>query len=326
MMVRLICGLLLAGVAMVSPAAAKDCGPLKMLASTSLVVSGNQYTVPVIANGSSKQFLLDTGGIYTQISPGAVSALGLIPDWGATKLYDVSGHVSSSYVKVAALTMAGVTGKDVYLRVSPSNVLGDGILALDMLNHFDVEMDFAGQKLNYFLPDHCPGKVIYWPHGDVAQVSITLADQRWIKVPVKLDGQSFMAVIDTGASRTIISTDTARETFNITDHTPGAEPAGNVNGDPNLASYFYKFSSLTLDGVTVKNPRILIVPDRWSDIDTTTPHGIILLAKPKRLTLPEVTLGMDVLKYLHLYFAFQEHNLYITAAAPPSLGVTAAPQ
>ena len=62
------------------------------------------------------------------------------------------------------------------------------------------EMDFAGQKMNYFLPDHCFGKVVYWPHGDVAQISINLADQAWIKVPVTIDGKSFLAIIDTGAT------------------------------------------------------------------------------------------------------------------------------
>jgi hypothetical protein len=155
--------------------------------------------------------------------------------------------------------------------------------------------------LNYFLPDHCPGKVIYWPHNDAAQVPIVLADKRWIKVPVTLDGKSFLAVIDTGASATIITTNEAQESFGLTSASPGMEPAGNVNGDPNLASYYHTFSALTLDGITIKNPRMIVMPDKMTDEKAPRVRYFQsgnMLYSQKRREAPELTLGMDVLKYL----------------------------
>jgi predicted aspartyl protease len=328
---RLVFGLavLLGNLAAVSPATARVCSPLKVFATTNLVPGpANLELVPVTVNGSSKLFLLDTGGVFTQIAPGTVSTLHLKRETGAMPLYDASGNSSGEFVKVDALTLGGMTGNGVYLRVSPTNAFGegigalaDGILAPDVLNRFDVEVDFAGQKLNYFLPDHCYGKVIYWPHGDVAQVSIELADKRWIKVPVQLDSRPFLAIIDTGASRTTISSKTALETFGLTASSPDMAQAGNVNNDPNLASYLHTFSSLTLDGITVKNPRIIVMPDRMTGADATTHQGIYGgPPRSTRIAMPELILGMDVLKHLHLYFAFQEHNLYVTAAdvAPPT--------
>ncbi len=326
---RFICGLMLlhGTCAMNSPAIAKECGPLKMLASINLVPrSPNREMVPVIVNGSPRLFVLDTGGGVTQISPRVVQALALETQTGATPLFDLSGNVSIAFAKIGTFSFGGMTGNNTYIRVAPNNVV-DGIFGPDLLNRFDVEMDFASQQLKLFLPDHCPGKVVYWPHGDVAQIPIVLADKKSIRVPVKLDGQSLLATIDTGADRTTITANTALTSFGLAPDSPGMKPEGNVNGDRNLASYVHTFSSLALDGVTIQNPRIRVMPDRVTDAETdfAAPSflsGATNLLAPKLPKTPQLLLGMDVLKYLHLYFAFQEHNLY-ASAAEPSTGLAA---
>lgn len=324
---RLPCGiaLLLAGLLASSPAVANECSPLKMLASAKLVLQGKyRPLVPVTVNGAPKQFLVDTGGIYTTITPHEASALNLNVQYDATPLFNASGHSSEGYAKVDSFEIGGMTAKDVYLRILPSDIDADGSIGPDILKSNDVEMDFAGKKLNYFLSDHCPGKVIYWPHSDAAQIPIVLADKRWIKVPVTLDGKSFMAIIDTGASATAISTQTAQEAFGLTPSSPGMDPAGNVNGDKNLASYYHTFSALTLDGITIKNLRMVIMPDKMTDADKPRysyfQSGNRIYSQ-KRMEAPELILGMDVLKHLHLYFAFGEHNLYVTSAEVPSIDV-----
>ena len=305
MFYRLVCGALLACAVMASPLAARECGPLKMIASTDLIPFEALHLLPMTVNGQQMHFLLDSGGVYTQIGENAANRAGLSIQTGATEVVNAGGTKSARYAKVDSLSMGGITGKDVYLRISPSEVPGDGLMALDVLRQSDVEMDFANKKINYFLPDHCRGKVIYWPHGDVALVRISLWGDQWIKVPVTLDGKKFTAVIDTGASRTVMSRQTAKEYFNLTETSPGMEPNGNVNDDPRLPSHLYRFASLSLNGVTMKNPRIVIVPDKWNEMSS-------------RMELPEITLGMDLLKNLHLYFAFEERSLYITAAMPPA--------
>ena len=308
---------------LVPPAIAKECGPLKMLASIDVVPQlPNREMVPVMVSGSLRLFLLDTGGGLTQISPKVVQALALEVQTGATPLFDLSGNVSTAFAKVGTFSFGGMTGNNTYIRVAPNNVV-DGIIAPDLLNRFDVELDFSNQKLKLFLPDHCPGKVVYWPHGDVAQIPIVLADKKSIRVPVKLDGQSLLATIDTGADRTTITANTALKSFGLAPDSPGVKPEGIVNGDRNLASHVHTFSSLTLDGVTILNPRISIIPDRRTDAEADFaapyfPSGASNLLAPKLPKTPQLLLGMDVLKYLHLYFAFQEHNLYVSASDLPS--------
>lgn len=327
MISRLPCGIafLLTSLLANSPVVANECGSLKMLASAKLMLQGKyRPLVPVTVNGSPKQFLVDTGGIYTTITPREATALNLNIQYDATPLFNTSGRSSEGYAKVDSFELGGMTAKDVYLRVLPSDIDADGAIGPDVMKHNDVEMDFAGKKMNYFLPDHCPGKVIYWSHNDAAQIPIVLADKRWIKVPVTLDGKSFVAIIDTGATSTTISTETAQEAFGLTPGSPGVEPAGNVNGDPNLASYYHTFSALTLDGITIKNLRMVIMPDKMTDANKPRysfyQWGNRIYSQ-KRMEAPELVLGMDVLKHLHLYFAFDEHNLYVTSAEVPSIDV-----
>ena len=313
------------------PAIAKECGPLKMVASITLVPQApNREMVPVAINRSQRLFLLDTGGGYSQISPSTARALWLSKQTGASPLFDLSGNVSTDYVKIDKFAFGGIAVDDAYLRIAPNDVV-DGIIGPDLLNRFDVEMDFANQKLNYFLPDHCPGKVVYWPHGDVAQIPIELANKRSIKVPVKLDGQSLLATIDTGAERTTITWKTARDSFGLAADSPGMKRVGTVNGDPYMVSYQHTFSGLALEGVTIQNPRIQIIPDKVADAGVGSGMGpyasgaYLPVRKPPRS--PELLLGMDVLKHLHLYFAFREENLYVSAAEPPAaLAATATNQ
>lgn len=333
MITRTICGLavLLGFGAAVSSAAARECGPLKMLASVKLIPQpAYLQAVPVTINGMPKQLVLDTGGIFTQVNPDAARSLHLSAALGASPIFNASGTASGAFAKIDSFEFGGMTTKDVYLRISPSDLGADGLFSPDLMKQNDVEMDFAGGKMNYFLSDHCPGKVVYWPHGDVAQVSLVLADKRWIKVPVTLDGKPLLAVIDTGAASTMITTKTAQDAFGLTLNSPGMEPAGNVNGDPNLASYYHSFSGLTLDGITIKNPRILVMPDRVSETNAPKYRYYLsggALYSQKRIEMPDLILGMDVLKHLHLYFAFEEHNLYATIAEVPVLppGLTNAP-
>ncbi len=84
-----------------------------------------------------------------------------------------------------------------------------------------------------------------------------------IFVPVTLDGKQFMAMIDTGATRSNMSAKTAKYVFGgITPDGSGpTSPLGSIDGDPDHIAFMHAFSSLTFGGVTVNNPQIEIVPD-----------------------------------------------------------------
>jgi hypothetical protein len=64
----------------------------------------------------------------------------------------------------------------------------------------------------------------------------------------------------------------------------------------------HQFHTLTFGGVTVVNPLFVVKPGPMSVRSAGDPSP------------PDVTIGMNVLRNLHLYFAFGERMLYASAA------------
>ncbi len=167
-----------------------------------------------------------------------------------------------------------------------------------------VDLDFTAGRMNFFMPDHCPGKVIYWPVDTVAAVPITL-DATHIVVPVTVDGHAMRATIDTGASRTTMNLTYAQSFFGLSPGSPDmAEADFHPNGDKSLTVYRHTFSSLSFEGVTVKNPTMIIMPDRINSKQNITPTGSHISSRD--IALPQILIGLDILRKLHVYISYKE--------------------
>ena len=64
--------------------------------------------------------------------------------------------------------------------------------------------------------------------------------------------------------------------------------------------YDFPFGMLNFEGIAIRNPKIHLIPGQNFD-----PHG---------RDDTSVILGMSVLRQLHLYVAYDEQKLYLTAA------------
>jgi hypothetical protein len=81
---------------------------------------------------------------------------------------------------------------------------------------------------------------------------------------------------------------------------PNSPDMRNVGGEGDNAVYSHTFGALDLQGVSIQRPTIVIRPDRT---------GI-----PASGLRPELILGMTELSKLHLYVAYKEQKIYLTAA------------
>lgn len=326
---------------------AEDCSPLQLITSINMIPQDGRFLAPVTINNNQAKMLVDTGGGITSINSGATEALGLHPIDGARiQLLDGVGNVSKKYVGLDDFAIGGLRSNGIQLMVAPGSggdVENAGSLAADVLSLYDIELDFAAAKLNFFSKKHCPGKVIYWPHQGVAQVPITLQRPTGdnsrtgfvsyldrgahIWVPVLLDGKLFHAMLDTGSSRSTISAKTAKFILGVSEDSPGSTPLGSVDGDPNHIAFNHAFKTLTFDGVTVTNPNFVVTPDLIGDKDpNNTSRTDTRLKRIDDYISVDLTIGLNVLRKLHLYVAFGERNLYITpASAPQTAPVAAAP-
>jgi len=125
----------------------------------------------------------------------------------------------------------------------------------------------------------------------------------------------------------VISANTAKFVLGVASDSPGSTPLGSVDGDPKHVAFTHTFSTLTFDGVTVTNPHFAVTPDLIGDKDPNNSSRTD--TRTRRIDdyiSVDLTVGMEVLRKLHLYAAFGERNLYITpASAPVPAPATATP-
>ena len=262
---------------------------------------GNLITIPVLVNGEQKNFMVDTGGYATSISRDTATAMKLEAHALVfTRIQDAGGKEATQYVYADSFKLGGMEAKKFDLLVDQVKNPGiDGTLAPDLLRNFDVEFDFATMTMNLFRPHTCEGKAVYWTQNYIA-LPMEITKSGHTRVDVTLDGENMDAILDSGASFSVMTFGSARRFFGLRPDSEGVVKAGGLSGGQGSVSdsYRYAFKSLTMGDVSVTNPRLLLA-------DAPT----ILLDEHVSLIL-----GMSEMQYLHLYFSYHERKLYISAA------------
>jgi hypothetical protein len=321
------------------PAWAQDCGPLAQIASLDMTPVGNNsvMTVPASFNGTIQPMLVNTGGGISNMRSAALDGLGLHAiDASRIKMLDAAGNASKRYVQVDDFAMGAVKLKNLQFIVSPNTSPAPfaGSLAGDIMEIYDVEMDFAGRKLNFFSKEHCPGHVLYWKPAAVAVLPIIFQEATGdssrtgfrsyvyrvvhVIVPITLDGKEFQARIDTGSARSTIPAAIAKYQFNVAEDSAGSTPGQTIDGHPDHATFSHVFSSLTFDAVSVTNPRFTVLPAVVGEKDPGNSVRVDSRVRRDDDNIGgHITIGMDVLRKLHLYIAFGERKLYVTPASTP---------
>jgi predicted aspartyl protease len=307
-------------------ALAADCGPLKQVNTVDLVPGPNRELVPVSINGTERLFLLDTGGDVSQISSAAADELKLAQRDSNIKLLDLYGNASSKAARIDQFGVGQLKGRDIYVAIQPNPDFGKGtryvgLFSPDLMGRYDVEFDFGAQKMNYFSSDHCEGHVVYWKAPALAIVPMRFHN-RHIRLPVTLEGHEFIAEFDTGASFTSITADTARRVLGVDAQTPGNVAVN--NGMP--GAFGHVFETLDFEGVAVKNPHVIVRPDLVGSKDAD--NGFQTGTRTKRVDDQDdridLIVGMDILKRLRMYIAFDERKIYISPATGPTMQAPAA--
>ena len=152
-----------------------------------------------------------------------------------------------------------------------------------------------------------------------------------LRIKVTLDGETFTANIDTALEYSTVNSDAARARLDVRDTSPGSAPIESlVAEDPNHKDasrkieavtvygnriFAHAFHTLAFGGVTVTNPKLMVRPDRTGayDHDNGAVTGTHLFHQDDNVE-PDISIGMDILSKLHLYFAVPERKLYVTPA------------
>jgi predicted aspartyl protease len=255
--------------------------------------------VPMSVGAANLNMLVDTGGVYSMMTSASADRLGL----SQTRIMDpvlrmMGGKPVDHYVVANDVLLGGLRAKQLQFLILPDVRLAkevEGTIAPDILQSYDDDFDLGNNKLSLFSQDHCRGKVVYWTTDAHAEIPFKIDGFGHADIPVNLDGKIFYAWIDTGASQTVMSLETAQSAFGFA----ATDPQLKSYKDGDNADFQYPFLSLSFEGVSVQNPDIVLLPN----------------AASRWMGQPRIILGMNVIRKLHLYFAYKEKKLYVTPAS-----------
>src|ERR1051326_1017804 len=200
-----------------APAQAQDCALKRMASLDMLNGPSGVLAVPVTVNGTPLYFAVDTAGTYTTISQWAASSLHvearkLGPQVYSSKrgvaseIYDFKGNRYTEGAILESLKIGNNEAKNFHVLVRPDSAEESriaGTIGPDLLELFDVELDFAAKKVTLYSQDHCEGKVVYWAR-DYATVPFTLTSMDKINLVVTLEGLELGTTLATATPDTLL--------------------------------------------------------------------------------------------------------------------------
>jgi hypothetical protein len=178
--------------------------------------AGTLLLVPVTINGTTLNFLLDTGAERSVISLAAADQVHLVRDeWVSTDMQGAGGRDRRRLGLPATLTLGGMPlvrrtmAADHSIVVGPiaGTVAGQpiaGLLGQDFLSPFDLDLDPATSKLTLYNVADCTGRFLPWP-GPYQAIAAGRPVRNILTLPLRIGGTTLQAELDSGASASVIT-------------------------------------------------------------------------------------------------------------------------
>jgi predicted aspartyl protease len=201
------------------------------------------------------------------------------------KLAGAAGTMLNEFITGENFSVGGlrVTNKPMYLETRP--LFGaDGTLAPDILRDYDVEIDLAQDRFSLMPPGQCV------PDDGAMAIAIEVTRGGHVRFPVKIDGKTIMATLDTGTMTSLVSIKSAVR-LGVYPNSSGLRLA---RSSGSYRIYDYPFQSLEIGGVKMDNPNINIAGDRF-------------IPGPA----DDLILGINALRRMRLTIAYGQKKLYL---------------
>jgi len=294
----LLCGLALSAHAADAPPA---CSYVPV--ATLPMHAASKPTVDGTIDGKPAVMQIDTGATQSGLMLPAVEKFGLRMDNTGKYEYGIGGAAVSYAAVVKDFSVGSAHSGKVALRVIGNTSFkptSDAIIGADFIFQADLEIAMAEKQLRFFRASGCKDTFLAYWDKDAMEIPFggTVTGTTNPRFMVELNGVKLEALIDTGASLSIVSRKAA-ERAGVTVGSPGVTPAGRVAGvgAATVESWNAAFDTFTIGEETIKNPAITILD--------TSPQG-------DAVNFPDVLLGADFLRAHRVLFAMSQRRLYIS--------------
>lgn len=211
--------------------------------------------VPVSLDGHALHMLVDTGAEASVITPATARVLHIAQDEEVTASgTGVNGSVAAAVTLSQSLSFGRVNVGDESFLVAalgddaahPGAMAVDGLLGSDILRQFAIALDFPEHKMMLLQPGTCAEVLPPWL-GRYSTLKFTRATSGSPIIPIRIDGQVFYTIVDTGDYATAINT-------------PALDKAGVVPeaGSRNIQAQSYGLGGLSGDDRVLTFARVSI--------------------------------------------------------------------
>ena len=315
--------LVLAGILLLSAPAQAAC-TLGAVAVLPTHLQRGHLVFPVDVNNHQANLILDTGAFATMFWLSSAEPLG-IPMTGTDALTSGLGGVSEVYHgTVKRFRLGGLNADNMVVGGAESTQAAagwgaDGLLGMNMMAAYDVDLDTPGQHVIIFEADgDCskPNVALSPPLYSVALEEVL--HNRQAVVGLTIDGQRFRALLDTGAPGTVMYRHAAsRLGLDLSGlRAPGHHVVHGI-GPFGVAAVSHVFDHVSIGNLTVNNMQVEIV----DQVERKRVHTGSLLADPadEEGGGQDVLLGADFLQMVHVWISHSSHRMIMQY--PPQASV-----
>jgi predicted aspartyl protease len=275
---------------------------LVRVAQTPIRVRNGALIVEVSINGHATRMLLDTGASRSLVSEPAKQRLGLVED----------GRFMTAHVGIGATTMqADVSIDSMTIGATPLSVermgvgaisdglVADGLLGMDILGAFDLDIDQPKRLLSLYRVRRCETADPPWDEPAIPIPGITTR-YGLLRMPLEIDGIEAAALIDTGASVTIIRQPMAHR-LGLTEQALANDQVAGMHGAGGGSSptYIHRFQSVVIGSIQERNVRIHVL--------MVDPQVM-----PNGNPMDENLIGQDFLGNRRIWFSFETQRVAVS--------------
>ncbi|MCC6719386.1 MAG: aspartyl protease family protein [Acetobacteraceae bacterium] len=276
----------------------RSCG-IRPYAEVPLTLSQNTPLVQARINGNPVTLLLDTGAERVLLTQEAVHRLGLVVDPARTFTEQgAGGAFSSAAAQVRDFEFAGLAIPDHPVAALPYRLPAnatervDGLLGVTVLGAFDIDMDMPGRKMTLYGGTVCGDTAIPpWREAYITAPA-EVSPRGRMHMQVRIGGHTLMALLDTGATASVITTRAALASGATAEQLAAAPVAvmRGVGPQP-VPVRQLSFSEVQIGPERFAHARLLVTDSGLGPVD--------------------MIVGMDYLGGRRLWFSFARRQVFI---------------
>jgi len=281
----------------------------------------NALIVDGAINGKHVGIMLDTGAGTTMILRSAAVQFGLARQpAGGYRAFGVGGETDVEVATVDEFTIGEATRKGWQMYVAGEHDLGGDvgvILGDDFFHKVDLEFDLAHSAVRLYQPKDCDGvSLAYWSKQGASEVDIAPVDETrpQIVVPVQVNGRKVKALLDSGASNSVLDKWEASQA-GVTPDTPGVVPFGSGGGlgPKTVDVWLGPIRAFTIGDEMIRDTTLQFA-DLYKQA-TYLPGGSRIPRKVDELQ--PMLLGADFLRSHRVLIAHSQRKMYFTYVGGP---------